>query len=304
MSITAYSATTDLATYEHTLRDLAGAWLLSFSSERTRSAYRADLERFALFLESHNAGTVLTATRAHIDGYARSLEAEKLSPATQARRLSSLASFYGYSCSTGALNVNPAANVRRPKLPNYSPRLGLNLTTAPPVILAAGRLTPEHRALVALCLFGGLRISEALSVKASDIRDEAGHKVLQVTSKGGRADLVPLAPQALRLLQEVLDKNPEGVLIRDKTGRPLDRFQAHRMVATLGKEASLGRPLTPHDLRHGAVTCALEAGEPIHRVQQLARHASPVTTQRYDHSRDRLDKSAAYGLAHALGGAA
>ena len=56
--------------------------------------------------------------------------------------------------------------------------------------------------------------------------------------------------------------------------------------------------------RHGAATCALEAGEPLHRVQQLLRHKDPRTTERYDHSRDRLDKSAAYGLGRALGGTA
>jgi integrase len=72
----------------------------------------------------------------------------------------------------------------------------------------------------------------------------------------------------------------------------------------MGKRAGLSYRLTPHDLRHGAATCSLEAGEPIHRVQQLLRHASPVTTQRYDHSRNRLDASAAYGLARAVSGAA
>jgi len=286
----------------HQLRDLAGGWLLSFSSERTRGAYQADLEHFARFLNERNAGTVLASRRVVIDLYARALDASGLSPATRARRLASLSSFYAYACSVGALESNPAANVKRPKLPNYSPRLGLNLSTAPPVIAAAARLTPEHRALVALCLFAGLRVSEALSVTAGDIRDEAGHKVLQVTSKGGRSDLVPLAPQALRLLSGVLAKHPTGALIRDSKGVAVDRFQAFRMVAALGREAALGRALTPHDLRHGAATCALEAGEPLHRVQQHLRHASPLTTQRYDHSRDRLDKSAAYGLAHALGG--
>jgi integrase len=195
-----------------------------------------------------------------------------------------------------ALSVNPASNVRRPKLPKYSTRLGLNLATAPPVIKAAERLEAEHRGLVALCLFAGLRVSEALSVKAENIRDEAGHKVLEVVSKGGRSDLVPLSPPAMRLLSDLLNSHPVGLLFPG-----VDRFKASRMVAALGKEAGLDRPLTPHDLRHGMVTCSLEAGEPLHRVQQLARHASPVTTQRYDHSRDRLDSSAAYGLARALG---
>jgi integrase/recombinase XerD len=300
MSITAYSTNSQVTTLgSQDLSPLVMAWLGSFSSPKTREAYSYDLRRFAEYLAHHNAGGLLEAQRAHIDMFARSLESADYSAATRAQWLSALSSFYNYSCSVGVLSVNPAANVKRPKLPNYSPRLGLNLSTAPKVVEAAKRLEPEHRALIALCLFTGLRISEALSVKAEDIREEAGHKVLQVTSKGGRSDLVPMSPAALRLLEEVLQIHPEGLLLPG-----IDRFKASRMVSAIGQEANLGRPLTPHDLRHGAVTCALEAGEPLHRVQQLARHASPVTTQRYDHSRDRLDKSAAYGLARAIGGEA
>ena len=297
MTITAYSPPAlSLVTLEE--RDgLALSWLASFSSLGTRRAYAEDLNRFATFLEQQKAGRVREATRVHVDLWARSLEAHGYAPATRARRLASVASFYAYACSVGAMSSNPASSVRRPKLPNYSPRLGLDLDSAPPVIAAAQRMTTHHAAIVALCLFAGLRVSEALSVKGSDIREEGGHKVLEVTSKGGRRDLVPLSPFALRLLDGALRLHGSSELLPN-----LDRFQVLRMVAAIGKEAGLKRPLTPHDLRHGAATCALEAGEPLHRVQQLLRHANPQTTQRYDHSRDRLDASAAYGLAKALGG--
>jgi integrase/recombinase XerD len=298
MSLTEYSPSShDLSLPSQPVEPLVMGWLGSFASPKTREAYGYNLRRFAEWLEHHKAGTLLTASRAHLDLFARHLEEVGYKPASRAQWLSSLSSFYDYSCTVRALSHNPAANVKRPKLPNYSPRLGLNLDTAPQVVKASERLSPQHRGLVALCLFTGLRISEALSVKAENIREEAGHRVLEVVSKGGRSDLVPLSPSALRLLSELLESNPSGLLFPG-----IDRFRASRMVAALGKEANLGRPLTPHDLRHGAVTCALEAGEPLHRVQQLARHASPLTTQRYDHSRDRLDSSAAYGLSRALGG--
>lgn len=298
MSLTAYSPPTQLTTHlTDPATPLVMAWLGSYPSAKTREAYSSALSRFAQYLERHNAGDILTASRVHLDMFARDLEAQGFKPATRALWLSALSSFYDYSCSVSALSSNPATNVKRPKLPNYSPRLGLNLATAPKVVEASLRLEPCHRALVALCLLAGLRISEALSVEAEHFRDEAGHKVLEVVSKGGRSDLVAMSPMLLRLLSDVRALHPSGLLFPG-----IDRFKASRMVAAIGKEAELGRPLTPHDLRHGAATCALEAGEPLHRVQQLLRHASPLTTQRYDHSRDRLDKSAAYGLARAIGG--
>ena len=299
MTITAYSPPTQSLVKPGEVQTLALSWLASFGSPRTRQAYGEDLRNFTTFLEDHDAGGLLEVSRVHVDLWARSLEAAGYAPATRARRLASVASFYAYASSVGAVSSNPVSSVRRPKLPNYSPRLGLDLTSAPPVVKAAQRMSSQHQAIVALCLFTGLRVSEALAVKGSDIREEGGHKVLEVTSKGGRRDLVPLSFGASRLLSGVLKLNGSGELLPN-----LDRFQVLRMVAAIGKEAGLDRPLTPHDLRHGAATCALEAGEPLHRVQQLLRHANPLTTQRYDHSRDRLDSSAAYGLGLALGGGA
>lgn len=292
-------ATHDLTRGEGSLEHLVGAWLASKPSARTRKAYLDDLTHFHRWLESNRLGTVLDAARVHLDTYARSLEARvpPYSPATRARMLSSLSSFYAYLCGEGVVRANPATNIRRPKLPNYSPRLGLDLDSAPKVVRAAKELTAEHRGLVALCFFAGLRVSEALAVRGSDIRLEAGHTVVRVTSKGGRDDLVPLSAPALRFLEELQERAGDGLLFG-----ALDRFRAGRLVNQLGRVANLGRPLTPHDLRHGAATCAREAGVPLEEVRDLLRHASITTTQRYDHSRRRLDQSAAYGLARALGG--
>ena len=111
-----------------------------------------------------------------------------------------------------------------------------------------------------------------------------------------------LSPVASRLLAEAIaEATPSNATVLHTANlEPLNRFQLGRIVNRIGKRASLGRVLTPHDLRHGCITSALEAGEPIHLVQAHARHASPTTTQRYDRNRGRLDNSAAYGLGRAL----
>jgi site-specific recombinase XerD len=111
------------------------------------------------FLNDNKAGNLSEATRVHVDLYARHLESLEYSANTRAQRLAAISSFYEYSCLLGAMSSNPAAKVRRPKLSKYSPRLGLNLDTAPPVIEAAEKLGETHAGIVALCLFAGLRIS-------------------------------------------------------------------------------------------------------------------------------------------------
>ena len=121
MSLTEYSPPTHLTTLEHReTASLVMAWLGSYSSAKTREAYGYSIRRFAEYLEFHNAGGLLEATRPHIDMFARGLESASYSNATRAQWLSALSSFYDYSCSVNALTTNPAANgvsIGTPTLP-------------------------------------------------------------------------------------------------------------------------------------------------------------------------------------------
>jgi len=292
----------DLATLDHEAETLAMRWLLAYASARTRENYRAALLRFDGFMVEVKGGPVLNASRTHLDAWARSMEAEKLKPASIAANLAGVSSFFAYAVSCDAIPSNPAEKVRRPKVSDISTRLGLTLETARKVVSAAEAMSPKHRAAVALMLFGGLRVSEACGVTASDIGEELGHTVLIVRGKGGMLGKVVLAPAAMRLMAEALEeaRKDGGTLLRDTKSGALDRFQLGRVINSIGRYACLGRALTPHDLRHGCVTVALEVGEPMHQVQAHLRHASPVTTQRYDRNRGRLDGSAAYGIGRGL----
>jgi integrase/recombinase XerD len=282
---------------------VAGAWLMSYSSENTQAAYRRDLVAFATFAAALGLANPLAATRQVVDAYARHLEAEGFTPATRARKLAAVASFFAYAGSEGIIDRNPASMVRRPKVSDTSPRLGMNVTEARTVIAAAYAATPGHRALVALTLGAGLRISEALALTAADLTTEAGHRVAVVYGKGGRTRHVPLSPQALALLADSLDIAADGgPLVRGVRGGAIDRHQALRMIESLGRAAGVAHALRPHDMRHTCATIALDNGAPIHRVQDLLGHASPVTTQRYVAHRERLDSSAAYVLGQALAG--
>ena len=292
----------DLITLDQTAETLAMRWLLAYASIRTRQNYQAALNRFAHFMTKHEAGQVLDASRTHLDAWARSMEAEKLKPASIAANLASVSSFYAYAVSCDAIKSNPCEKVRRPKVSDISTRLGLTLESARKVVTAAEAMSAKHRAAVALMLFGGLRASEACGVVAEDLGEELGHMVLIVRGKGGTLGKVVLPPAAMRLLGDALEvaRKDKGTLLRDEQGGALDRFQLGRVINSIGRYACLGRPLTPHDLRHGCATVALEVGEPMHQVQAHLRHASPVTTQRYDRNRGRLDGSAAYGIGRGL----
>lgn len=285
-------------------QQLAGAWLLGYSSAHTRDAYRRDLAQFARYLDGHlGIPDPLQAPRPAVLAYARHLDdAGHLTAATRARKLAAVASFYGHAVADGVLGMNPAANVRRPRVSADSPRLGLSADEARAVVAAAVERSAAHRALVALCMGVGLRVSEALSVTPAAITTVGGHRVVAVTGKGGKARQVPLSPQVLALLDEALDGCPDGVtVVRDEAGRPVDRHRALRMIGALGRAAGVPG-LRPHDCRHTAATLALDNGAPIHRVQDVLGHSSPTTTMRYVRARERLDHSAAYVIGQVLAG--
>ncbi len=74
-------------------------------------------------------------------------------------------------------------------------------------------------------------------------------------------------------------------MLRPVSGNPIDRRDVDRMVARIAKTAQIPRHISPHSLRHAAITNALDAGVPLRDAQILARHADPRTTEHYDRAR-------------------
>jgi integrase len=85
-------------------------------------------------------------------------------------------------------------------------------------------------------------------------------------------------------------------VLRPNSGKPIDRRDAYRMVARIAKAAGIPRHISPHSLRHAAITNALDAGVPLRDAQILARHADPRTTEHHDRARGNLDRHGVHFL--------
>lgn len=275
---------------------LATGWLVGFGNPRTRRAYATDLRQWSGWLGIAGVG-VLEATRTHLEAWARTLEAEDRSPATIARKLAAVAGFYGYCAEEGAIARTPATHLRRPRVPQESPTLGLDREEARAFLEVAGDAGARDYALAALLTYNGLRVSEVCEADAEDLGTERGHRTLTVTRKRGRREAVPLAPPTVEALNTYLGERTTGPLFEDNAGERLDRHDAARIVTRLARAAGIDKHLSPHSLRHTAVTLALDAGVPLRDVQDLAGHADPRTTRRYDRARKSLDRHATYALA-------
>ena len=306
--------TTTTATHlERTPRELSAvtleAFLHSKANPNTRAAYRGDLRELERFLEGLPPGaacTLLEATRQHLDGWrenmAQSLTesgAPAFSAATVARRLSSASSFYRYCVTEELLRRNPAEHVERPRVDDSSPSLGLDRGQLEHLYRAAYARGLRDYALALLLAECGLRVSEALQLRAEPFDTEQGHAVVRVWGKGGKVAPIPLPPPVARTLEQLrLEVGDDGgPLFRTRTGRPMSRHDAARASRATARAAGIAGNISPHSLRHTFVTLSLEAGVPLERVQDSARHSDPRTTQRYNRARGLLDHHAAYTLA-------
>lgn len=291
------------------LRRLAAAWLLGYPSPHTRRAYSRDLHGFACWCAELGV-EVLAASRVHVDAWARHLaEVDGRAEATVARKLAAITAFYRYLVLEEVLAANPGVHARRPRLdPDHSATLGLDRAAARALLTTAAIHSPRLHALVALLLLNGLRISEALALDVDDVTDyDRGHRVARLHRKGGRTARAALPPAAAAAIDAYLEhradlehsRPTDGPLLVTRSGARWRPSNAARSLAALAVAANVpgAARVTPHVLRHAAITLALDAGATLRDVQDFAGHADPRTTRRYDHARGRLDRHASYTLA-------
>lgn len=151
----------------------------------------------------------------------------------------------------------------------------------------------RDRALIAVMLFAGLRVSEACALQARDVQFHDA-RIHVRHGKGDKEAYVPLGGRLRGILQAHIPRGaaPTDPVFRGRGGRAIGRVQAWRIVQAAGDRAGLGR-LWPHALRHSCGTALLEAGQDLMEVRDYLRHSSISTTQIYLHvATDRLQAAA------------
>lgn len=285
---------------------LIRAWLASYGSDNTRTAYRGDLLLFLEYLDISELD-LMAVRRSHVDVFARIREQAGDSPATAARRLAAVSSLYRYAVTEGQLNASPADHVRRPAVDqDTTTTAALTRREAEDLLTVARMHSPRAGALVDLLLTTGMRISEALTARVSGLSSDR----LVITRKGGKAAAVWLTErtvEALRAITETTGEEvargdePDALIFTTGSDGPWDRTDVAKLLVRLGRQAGISKRVTPHVLRHTHATLALEHGVPLHHLQDSLGHKDPRTTRRYDHARSRLENSSAHKVGPLFG---
>jgi len=203
-----------------------------------------------------------------------------------------------------------AAWLDRCPFQDYTATTALDRGQARALVAAAdadtGPQALRTRAAVRLLQHNVVRVDEVCAADLADLAEDKGHRVLTVLGKGNRKAKIPLTPGtcealdaylAARAARAGLDgwRRLPGPLLATETGGKLQQSHLWDLVRRLARAAGIPgwEQMSPHSLRHSAITFALDAGVALRDVQDYARHRDPRTTRRYDHSRASLDRNAA-----------
>ena len=281
----------------------AVAFIASYSSPSTRRTYTTQLQLWLRWCARHDLHPLTDIRRPHVELYARQLEARGLAPATIALKIVVLTGYYRYCVEEQLIDHSPAVHVRRPKVSSESTRLGLDRNELGAFLVQAGLSGGNDHVLACLLGLNALRVSEACGADLGDLALANGHRTLRIVGKGNRPALIPLAPRTARAIDAAVGERTDGPLLSRRDGSRLDRHAAGRIVRRLAKRAGITKRISPHSLRHAAITAALDTGCSLRDVQDYARHADPRQTRRYDRARGALDRNPTYIVATYIAGA-
>ena len=243
--------------------------LLPFQPATMSTAQLAAVSQLGLWFswcEGNTLDPLVGVQRAHVELYIRGLGERGLMESSVVTTMHAVSGFFRFAHIDGLIPADPAVYARLPKIHRDESRTqGLDRLELIRFLQVAQTLTVHHGALAYLLGINALRASEAAAVRIEDYADTLrGHRVLHLVGKGNKPATMPVTVPVLRVLEACRRQRATGLLVlRPVSGKPIERRDVYRMVARIAKTAGIPRHISPHSLRHAAITNALDAGVPL-----------------------------------------
>jgi integrase/recombinase XerD len=274
-------------------------WLQDGLAQASLAAYRRDLAAWSKWLEKRDI-PLLAAGRADIEAWLAEQFAAHAKATSIGRRLSALRRFYRLQLERAQVREDPTVRIKAPKRPRRLPK---NLSEKQVEALLAAPdpdrdLGLRDRAMIETLYASGLRVSELVGLKRSQVAIDAG--VVRVLGKGSKERLVPLGEEAIDWMRRYLsdarprlagDRKSDHVFVTARGG-PMTRQAFWALIKRYAVVAGIpAASLSPHVLRHAFATHLLNHGADLRVVQLLLGHADITTTTIYTHvARERLKR--------------
>ena len=277
-------------------RFLDAIWMERGLSQNTLGAYRADLMTLGRGLAEEQK-VIDTADKADLLDFIAKRVESGAKPRSTARQLSSFRRFFRYILREGLRDVDPTADIEMPRIGRSLPKT-LSEDEVDALLNAPNTDEPlghRDRAMLELLYATGLRVSELINLKQSQINFNQG--VLRIVGKGDRERLIPLGDEAQHWLKEFINGPRMEILLERQTdylfptrrGDRMTRQAFWHIIKRYAEKAGIRSKMSPHSLRHAFATHLLNRGADLRVVQMLLGHSDLSTTQIYTHvARERL----------------
>ncbi len=268
-------------------------------SNNTLDAYKNDLSQFAEFIckqaakEDKQQVTWVTVDRAIILDYLVTLREKSYAPATMARKVAAIKSFFNFLVAEGALKNNPTEGITGPKVGKALPK-AISVEEVEKLLEQPDKVnTPEgkrDKAMLELLYATGMRVSEMVSLNVRDVNLKAGF--VRCFGKGSKERIIPIHSKAIKAVKTYIDDarprlaraDEEAALFLNRRGQRLTRQGLWLILKGYAQKSRIESDITPHVLRHSIATHLLHSGKMnLRELQELLGHANISTTQIYTH---------------------
>ena len=261
-------------------------------SKNTIDNYTFDIEKLVLFLTQKEINiSPIHITEEIIQQFIYEM-ASQVNPRSQSRLISGLKSFFNYLIFEDYRNDTPLELIEVPKTGRKLPDT-LSTLEIDSLIQAIDLSTPEgerNKAMLETLYSCGLRVSELISLKLSDLFFEEGF--IKITGKGNKQRFVPVGKSTIKIVTSYVNqvrvhlsiqKNFEDTLFLNRRGRQLTRAMVFTIIKNLAFKINLNKTISPHTFRHSFATHLLENGADLRSIQLMLGHESITTTEVYMH---------------------
>lgn len=281
-------------TWEKAIENYKAYLILEKSlTENSVEAYLCDINKLAKFCNAAKPEISLEkVTYDVLKDYVTGLVSEGANNRTQARSTSSIRSFFKYMVYEGILTENPSRMLTSPKIGRKIPNI-LTEEEIDAMLEAVEMFKPEgqrNRAMLEVLYSCGLRVSELVDLKLSNINFRSGY--VQIEGKGNKERMIPISQRARNEIKQYIKayrsylRIPEeynDTLFLNRRGTPLSRVMVFNIIKQMASNANLKKDISPHTFRHTFASHLVSQGADLKAVQDMLGHESIVTTEIYTH---------------------
>lgn len=258
------------------------------TAENTAMSYRRDLNKWADYMESLNITDVNQITVEHLKDYIQYLDEMQFKAATVSRNIASIKALYHYMYKEKLVKEDISDCLRAPKVEKKMPEI-MTMNEAVSLLEQPTGDSPKEirdRAMLELLYATGIRVTELITLKLSDLNMQMGYLICR---DGSKERMIPFGNKAKNAVFKYMENARNALLVEYDTdvlfvncsGQPMSRQGFWKLIKFYAKKAGIESEITPHTLRHSFAAHLVENGADLRSVQEMMGHSDISTTQIY-----------------------